>query len=79
MKEYLATFHTHFAAMCTARALENAGVNARLAPVPRAVSASCGTCVLYTAQDPCLSLMARDTEGVYLSTAHGFTPIRQFE
>ena len=64
MTEYIATFHTHLAAMRTQRTLANLGVSARLAPVPRALSASCGTCVFYTAEDPCLERMDRDVERI---------------
>ena len=40
MNEYIATFHTHLSAMRTQRALTGQGVSARLAPVPRYLSAS---------------------------------------
>ena len=79
MTEYLASFHTHFAAMCTARALERAGVPARLAPVPRQISASCGTCVRYCAETPCCDRMAKDTDCVYRCTPDGFERIQQFD
>lgn len=51
MNAYLATFHTHLSAMRTHRSLVAAGVDAQLAPVPRALSASCGTCVRYRAEE----------------------------
>lgn len=65
MKQYVATFHTHLAALLTARALEQAGRTARMAPVPRKLSSSCGTCVFYEGEDPALEQMDRDTEAVY--------------
>ena len=64
MREYVATFHTHLSAMRTQRTLQNSGVAARLAPVPRYLSASCGTCVFYTAVEPNLERMDRDVERV---------------
>ena len=64
MQEYIATFHTHLSAMRTQRALIEAGARARLAPVPRCLSASCGTCVFYSAEAPCLGQMDRDVERV---------------
>ena len=64
MTEYIATFHTHLSAMRTQRALTNAGAAARLAPVPRHLSASCGTCVIYRAQEPLLGHMDADVERV---------------
>lgn len=68
MPSYIAAFHTHFAALKTLRALKDAGVSARLAPVPRKLSASCGTCVKYEAGDACLICMDADTELVVLVT-----------
>lgn len=64
MLEYIATFHTHLSAMRTQRALIQAGAKARLAPVPRYLSASCGTCVFYTAEMPYLEQMDQDVERV---------------
>ena len=64
MTEYIATFHTHLSAMRTQRKLTESGVSARLAPVPRYLSASCGTCVYYRAEEPHLDCMDRDVERV---------------
>ncbi len=61
MSRYVAAFHTHLAAMRTRRELEAAGAKADFAPVPRRLSASCGTCVLYEAEGAMLSCMDRDT------------------
>ena len=66
MKKYVATFYTHLAAIRTQRALSALGLSARLAPVPRRLSASCGTCVLYCADAPHEEWMAPDTQGIYL-------------
>ncbi len=71
MNRYVATFHTHFAAMCTHRALTGAGLKSGLAPVPRALSSSCGTCVRFTSDEPHLLLMHRDMEQVVLERAEG--------
>ena len=64
MTEYIATFHTHLSAMRTQRALAQEGVAARLSPVPRYLSASCGTCVIYNAEDAFLYCMDADVERV---------------
>ena len=64
MTEYIATFHTHLSAMRTQRALTNAGVSARISPVPRYLSASCGSCVIYSAEDAFLFCMDADVERV---------------
>ena len=43
----LMTFSSHFDAIFANRTLKSAGLDVRLMPVPRAVSASCGTCVCF--------------------------------
>ncbi len=65
MREYIATFHTHLSALMTSRALTELGIQARMMPVPRKLSSSCGTCVRYLAEDPNLSVMDVDVEAVY--------------
>ena len=65
MKDYVATFHTHLSALLTSRNLNGIGVNARMMPVFRKLSSSCGTCVVYSAEGPCLERMDEDVEGVY--------------
>ena len=65
MKDYVATFHTHLSALMTNRNLRAAGVSARMMPVFRKLSSSCGTCVVFTAEGPCIDRMDEDVEGVY--------------
>ena len=65
MKEYIATFHTHLAALLTSRTLTSQGVQARMMPVPRKLSSSCGTCVRYLAEDAHLDARDEDVEAVY--------------
>lgn len=65
MKQYLATFHTHLAALMTHRTLTRKGLSARMAPVPRKISSSCGTCVFYQAEEPSFHCLDHDTEAVY--------------
>ena len=65
MKEYIATFHTHLSALLTSRSLTALGLDARMMPVPRKLSSSCGTCVRYLALEPNLEAMDEDVEAVY--------------
>lgn len=69
MSEFVASFHTHVSALMTCRALERQGIPARMAPVPRKLSSSCGTCVLFSAGDPCVDCLDEDTERVWEITA----------
>lgn len=73
MTDYVATFHTHLSAQLSFQALRAAGVEARMAPVPRALSSSCGTCVKYTAAGDCRTLLDRDREAVYACTDGQYT------
>ena len=65
MREFIATFHTHLAALMTSRNLNARGARASMMPVPRKLSSSCGTCVRYLAEDALLDAMDADVEGVY--------------
>ena len=47
MKQYVATFFSHFSALRFQRLCTKLGYEAQLAPVPRSLSSSCGTCVLF--------------------------------
>ena len=65
MNRYVATFHTHLSALMTDRNLKAAGLSPRMMPVFRKLSSSCGTCVVYEGESPCLERMDEDVEGVY--------------
>ena len=65
MKDYVATVHTHLSALMTDRNLKLSGVASHMMPVFRKLSSSCGTCVVFTAEHPCLGQMDEDVEGVY--------------
>lgn len=43
----IATFYAHFGAVRYVKACKSLGVPAKLMPVPRDLSSSCGTCVRY--------------------------------
>ncbi len=72
MEKYIATFYTHFAALRSFEKMTGSGISCALAPVPRFLSSSCGTCVRYSAQEPHLELMHEDIEQlVRLTDANG--------
>ena len=74
--EYIATFHTHLAALRSCNALKKVGItNARMAPVPRKLSSSCGTCAMYEAEEPMLACMDEDVEAVYRRDGEGYTQL----
>jgi len=45
--EYLATFYTHYGAMRFHKYCRKGGLSAKMTPVPRELSASCGVCVRF--------------------------------
>ena len=64
MNRYIATFSSHFGALSYCKALKNQGIAAKLMPVPRRVSSSCGTCVYYE------SISAIDLDGCELDSVY---------
>ena len=49
----VATFYSHFGAVHFAQQCKAAGIAAKLTPVPRNLSSSCGTCVRYELEEIC--------------------------
>ena len=47
----VATFYSHFGAISFKKLCEGRGWPARVMPVPRDLSSSCGTCVLFSAPE----------------------------
>ena len=70
--EQLATFHTHLGALRFQMTLMRLGYDAALAPVPRKLSASCGTCVRFTAAFD-RSWAGEDLDSVYSVDRQGYT------
>ena len=65
MKEYIATYHTHFSAMMSGKKMEASGVSYSLEPVPRSLSSSCGTCIRFQAEDWKEEWMDKDCDSIY--------------
>ena len=79
MGKYLATFHTHLSAMLSCQSLQEAGIAARMTPVPRILSSSCGTCVRYEAGTDCRELLDHDVEALYSVIRDSYTPLLENE
>lgn len=79
MRQYIATFHTHLAALMTCRNLNGKGAKAAMMPVPRKLSASCGTCVSYQADSPLLEQMDTDVERVFAVDGDSYTLLLENE
>ena len=74
VQNYAVTFASHFDALTFFNHMKNSGVTAKLAPVPRKVSASCGTCVLFSA-DSIGDFPDCEIEAVYMETPGGFVNV----
>ena len=79
MTRYIATFHTHLAALRSSRSLTSAGIAAQMTPVPRKLSSSCGTCVRYESETAALELLYADAEAVYEDAEGKYTLIHSFD
>jgi hypothetical protein len=77
--EQIATFHTHLGALRFEKKLLSLGDNgATMMPVPRKLSASCGTCVRF--ERPFEKAWANeDLDAVYLVEAGGYRTLYQAE
>ncbi len=63
--EHIATFYSHFAAISYKAKCKQKGITARLMPVPRSLSSSCGTCVSYEGEPIIPDDDSWEVEGVY--------------
>lgn len=70
---YIATFYSHFGAMRFKKQCDKCGVSAKIMPVPRDLSSSCGTCVRYDSENPCpIGLWTEEIELVVMITQEGY-------
>lgn len=51
MKQYIATFFSHFGAVRFQHLCTERGWQAQVRPVPRSLSSSCGTCVFFKTKE----------------------------
>ena len=69
---YIATFFSHFGAMHCKKLCDRAGLPAKLMPVPRKLSSSCGTCVRVEAQDAEQIPRTEESEQIALEEENGY-------
>ena len=51
MKNYIVTFTSHYDALVFCKHLNEKNIAAKVMPTPRKISASCGNCVAFSADD----------------------------
>jgi len=71
VRKFVATFFSHYDALTFFNFLKERGKTAKLSPVPRKVSASCGTCVEFELERD-MDFNSHEIEAVYLDTSDGF-------
>jgi hypothetical protein len=69
---YIATFFSHFGAMHCKKLCDRAGLPAKMMPVPRKLSSSCGTCVRVEAQDAEQIPRTEESEQIALEEEDGY-------
>ena len=72
---YLATFFSHFGAVRCQRTCRALGRPARMMPVPRTLSSSCGTCVQWEGEPELPEDVLADVEQIVEITTQGYRPI----
>ena len=71
--ENIATFYSHFGAVHFKKICQSKRIEAKMMPVPRDLSSSCGTCVRYMGTDPCpTGTCPEEVEQAVLVTEHGY-------
>ena len=73
----IATFFSHFGAIRYKKYCEKQGWPARVMPVPRDLSSSCGTCVRYEGERP--ADIPEEVEQIVAVTEEGFLPLYRAE
>ena len=70
---FIATFYSHFGAMRCKKLCDEAGIPARMMPVPRRLSSSCGTCVRMEADNADRLPRTEEAEQLALEQEDGYT------
>lgn len=70
----IATFFSHFGAVRCQRTCRELGRSARMMPVPRALSSSCGTCVQWEGEPELPNEVLADVEQIVEVTDQGYRP-----
>jgi len=69
--KFLATFYTHFGAMRFNKFCEKEGIPAKMSPVPRELSSSCGVCVRFESACAPNAADHEDMERCYCISVNG--------
>lgn len=77
---YIGTFYSHFGAIRFSKSCSNMGMQAKMMPVPRDLSSSCGTCVRFETEDiSCIKEYPQEMEQLVLVSDSGYQVIYRAE
>ncbi len=79
MTQYIATFFSQYGAVQFSKKAKQNHIECKLAPVPRVLSSSCGTCAYYQSDDWDPGFAMQDLETVYQATADGYTVVHSLD
>lgn len=77
MREYIATFYSHYGAVCFKKSCDRQGMDAVIMPVPRDLSSSCGTCVKFSGNAREFPEINEELEQIVEICPEGYRIIRQ--
>lgn len=75
MTRFIATFYSQYGAVQFHKHAKKHKIECRLAPVPRVLSSSCGTCARYTSDNWDIGFVTDDLEAVYEAAKDGYITI----
>ena len=75
----IATFFSHFGAMRCKKQCDETGITAKMMPVPRMLSSSCGTCVRIETEDPEFLPRTEEMEQLAIEQSNGYQIIWKAE
>ena len=68
----IATFFSNFGAMRCKKQCDETGITAKMMPVPRSLSSSCGTCVRLETEDPYTLPRTEEMEQIAIEQPNGY-------
>ncbi len=75
MTLFIATFFSQYGAIQFRKLAKSLGIECKLAPVPRTLSSSCGTCAHYKSNERDIGFPLKDLETVYKECADGYEKV----
>ena len=75
MIEYIATFYSHYGAICFRKSCQSMGLEAVVMPVPRNLSSSCGTGVRFHSLKDSFPQINEELEQIVQVTPDGYQPV----